>query len=762
MAEAMDQLTTEIEQMRDREEKLSATIEAMKQRHEQDMAALRRHSAGLQREKSDYVKQIETLSSELAIAKAQSRIAKHSQSELKPTTAAEVRGGEEQTPNTGSAATKEGEGTPRTTPPPSPKQTPAARNQQLEVETLKTSLAHAHRMVNNLRSNLHKEKAEKLELKKLLTESQETIEQLRNDPRLWVDTGVTPEHTTSSSSSRGRRKTKRRAPVSKTRVARHAKSGAESHDDTSDVDNNTRRKRKDSRVTFENSSSEESEYDDEEDVAVFPSLSSELEGKKPADKSTRTATPAGSSLPRTLGDELSAAFSGKPEDGSKEQADSKSAPAAPVAVSVSTQTDEEPAVSKQEISVQTDELPTREISAQTEPEPSVAKQEVAVQTDSEPELSEHSIPNVNVAPVTSCDQSVQSIEVSKSDAETQCIQPSYLDQGVQSDNIALAHASVQCEPLLGVDVGVSANMDNPTAAKETNGAAAAGAFGLGALAAKAFGLWGSPSESEKPGSESSAQDKSVDNAVAKKTEEEHAPEDSAAHLEDLNKEPAEAEDNDEEEPKVYTKAQTEAMIAAAVAEALAKNQKSEPSSVPRESEDTKRHTCDLTSNMADVPRFEEQAESSSARASEESTPARPTSPPPAHLLSRVAPAQRSSIGSASTNVDKGKAPVVRSIRAPSSLTSISTSEPRGSVRSTALFDAASSRNDGDSNNHIANVTQTMIGEWLWKYTRKSVGGGLSEHRHRRFFWVHPYTRTLYWSTRAPGTQGSETKAKSGK
>jgi hypothetical protein len=63
---------------------------------------------------------------------------------------------------------------------------------------------------------------------------------------------------------------------------------------------------------------------------------------------------------------------------------------------------------------------------------------------------------------------------------------------------------------------------------------------------------------------------------------------------------------------------------------------------------------------------------------------------------------------------------------------------------------------------ITAITKTMIGDWLWKHTRRTVGGGISEHRHRRFFWVHPYTRILYWSTVEPGVDGSEVLAKSGK
>ncbi|KAI9036501.1 putative nuclear migration protein (ApsA) [Aspergillus affinis] len=54
---------------------------------------------------------------------------------------------------------------------------------------------------------------------------------------------------------------------------------------------------------------------------------------------------------------------------------------------------------------------------------------------------------------------------------------------------------------------------------------------------------------------------------------------------------------------------------------------------------------------------------------------------------------------------------------------------------------------------IQAITQTMIGEFLWKYTRKAVSGEISNTRHRRYFWVHPYTRTLYWSEHDPQSAG---------
>jgi hypothetical protein len=63
---------------------------------------------------------------------------------------------------------------------------------------------------------------------------------------------------------------------------------------------------------------------------------------------------------------------------------------------------------------------------------------------------------------------------------------------------------------------------------------------------------------------------------------------------------------------------------------------------------------------------------------------------------------------------------------------------------------------------IQAITQTMIGEFLWKYTRKAGRSGEhSENRHKRFFWIHPYTRTLYWSNQDPSLPSQkELKAKS--
>ncbi|KAL3238355.1 Num1p [Nakaseomyces bracarensis] len=49
---------------------------------------------------------------------------------------------------------------------------------------------------------------------------------------------------------------------------------------------------------------------------------------------------------------------------------------------------------------------------------------------------------------------------------------------------------------------------------------------------------------------------------------------------------------------------------------------------------------------------------------------------------------------------------------------------------------------------IPALTQTVIGEYLYKYYPKlgHIGG---EGRHRRYFWIHPYSMTLYWSETNP-------------
>ncbi|CCL98238.1 uncharacterized protein FIBRA_00232 [Fibroporia radiculosa] len=74
----------------------------------------------------------------------------------------------------------------------------------------------------------------------------------------------------------------------------------------------------------------------------------------------------------------------------------------------------------------------------------------------------------------------------------------------------------------------------------------------------------------------------------------------------------------------------------------------------------------------------------------------------------------------------------------------------------------SSRSVGSTDPTIIHaITQTMIGEFLFKYTRRTIGKGHGSTRHKRFVWIHPYTRTLYWSSADPGSSNViESSAKS--
>lgn len=57
-------------------------------------------------------------------------------------------------------------------------------------------------------------------------------------------------------------------------------------------------------------------------------------------------------------------------------------------------------------------------------------------------------------------------------------------------------------------------------------------------------------------------------------------------------------------------------------------------------------------------------------------------------------------------------------------------------------------------NVVDAITATMIGEWMWKYTRKRISFGTNEQdasdvRHRRWVWLSPYERTVMWSNKQP-------------
>ncbi|CEP15628.1 hypothetical protein [Parasitella parasitica] len=168
----------QIDIMKAQEEKNASVMEAMKARHEQETYQLRRHAASAQRDNSQLQKQVETLNTELKICKAKLSIKLATTSRA----AEDINTIE---PNSGTAQDQDSESDQGNNAAPAVTISPQSRNQAMETETLKQSLAHAHRIISNLRSSYHKEKLEKFEIKKMLSDSQETIEQMSKEMTSW-------------------------------------------------------------------------------------------------------------------------------------------------------------------------------------------------------------------------------------------------------------------------------------------------------------------------------------------------------------------------------------------------------------------------------------------------------------------------------------------------------------------------------------------------------------------------------------------------
>lgn len=68
--------------------------------------------------------------------------------------------------------------------------------------------------------------------------------------------------------------------------------------------------------------------------------------------------------------------------------------------------------------------------------------------------------------------------------------------------------------------------------------------------------------------------------------------------------------------------------------------------------------------------------------------------------------------------------------------------------------------DLDDHQHMMSlITQLIIGEVLYKYVSGISIAGLTGGRHQRYFWVHPYSLTLYWMRDNPAAIGRVSKPK---
>ena len=160
-------LTSSIESLRLKNTELSTSLTEAKTKHESEMSSLRRSHSGLQRDRSDLQRHVDELKIELLKRPEPQSGDLGESADLHAIPERE----ESVTPHNL---------TPSNSPQLSPIKNTPSRNAPLELETTKSSLHHAHRMVTNLRNNLHREKTEKLELKRLLAAAQDEVEQLRS------------------------------------------------------------------------------------------------------------------------------------------------------------------------------------------------------------------------------------------------------------------------------------------------------------------------------------------------------------------------------------------------------------------------------------------------------------------------------------------------------------------------------------------------------------------------------------------------------
>ncbi|KAI9023675.1 meiotic cell cortex C-terminal pleckstrin homology-domain-containing protein [Phycomyces nitens] len=573
----VDALQTELEQAQDREERQNVTIDGMKIRHEQDLTSVRRHAANLARDNTEQQKQIENLTREMAILRAQATIGTTSQPNSTPSPSPAP-----------SLSVLECPPTPEPSSPP-----PMIRRQSIEAETLKTTLGHAHRMVSNLRSNLHREKTEKFELKKLLAESQETIEQLQNDPRLWVDAQVRSHD----------RKRKPSVPASTNR-RRHVRRVRGSTGRSLKEDEGLELYTENPLVRF----SEESDSDFDPESLTTPNQSASPVALSMADELNRASQRNSS--------EIYAGIS---------------------------------------LGVQTDPIPEPAVSA---PMPAiVAKTDAGVQTDTiEPIAIPSSSSTSQTELVVPIESSTQTSKLAPIESSTQTPKATPVESLTQTPNIVVSGETISTQTdLLVAAESISTQTDPHVPLHTLDPLVTATAAGLSqhTLSHQAI---------------------STDSLSPIEKSQEEVPEIRAISPDDLGFSPDQFD----------------------------------------------LYGLDSVGSFGTVT----------------IAPPRPTCSPPASLLIKA----HGMLSSASD---------IQSLDLDTRRQSVSAS----SVSTTASELPSGSPVDDPHLPHdpmITLITQTMIGDWLWKYTRKTVGGGLSEHRHKRYFWIHPYTRTLYWSIHAPG------------
>lgn len=159
----------ELDELKLTHSKLIETHAAAVKQNDTELGGLKRNIAMAENERGALQRKVEDLTGqnhELAMAVARQRAIADEQ--------------ESQAATDEDFETADDNITPDHSPPPSPtKMTP--RHSHLETETLKSSLHHAHRMIQSLKGNIHREKTEKLELKRMLQDARDELEVRRTD-----------------------------------------------------------------------------------------------------------------------------------------------------------------------------------------------------------------------------------------------------------------------------------------------------------------------------------------------------------------------------------------------------------------------------------------------------------------------------------------------------------------------------------------------------------------------------------------------------
>ena len=122
--------------------------------------------------------------------------------------------------------------------------------------------------------------------------------------------------------------------------------------------------------------------------------------------------------------------------------------------------------------------------------------------------------------------------------------------------------------------------------------------------------------------------------------------------------------------------------------------------------------------------------------------------PPSNLIARQRQTTPgSSRNSSGGSVTRGVGPGIP--QSTSVVSHLSEQSAPDSLRSNAIFSMATDVSLTDKS-MIPAITQVVIGEYLFKYYRRlGPFKVISETRHERYFWVHPYSLTLYWSENNP-------------